>query len=233
MDSGLTRRNFFGRAAQGLLAVGAVTYGGCRGNQTATIVKPTDPVAVGSHAAGGETFKPLVEEATGKLLGRHAAQPVMNVSYQAGQLPSPPTPQVRRICFIGVENASNEELGDFKEQIYEMIDSKILAAGIYQSISRRFVQAGLTETRLRPDQLFVPENMRTFMAVMERQGQPFDYALYAKITSGTTTVNKDSSKQYILTLEMVNVRSGAFDKESATLTKDYNSSLTAKVKHWF
>ena len=30
-----------------------------------------------------------------------------------------------RICFVGVENKSAEELGDFKEQIYQQIDTQI------------------------------------------------------------------------------------------------------------
>ena len=91
-----------------------------------------------------------------------------------------------KICFVGVENRSAEEIGDFKDQIYQTIDMRILDSHVFQCVNKRFVDAGLMQTRLRPDQLFLPANMRQFLTVMESQGQPFDYLLYATITSGTT-----------------------------------------------
>ena len=54
---------------------------------------------------------------------------------------------------------------------------------------------------------------------MEQQGQPFDFLLYATLTSGTTRVNKDYQRDYLLTLEMVNLHNGEYDKQSATLTQ--------------
>ena len=64
-------------------------------------------------------------------------------------------------------------------------------------------------------------------------GQPFDYLLYATLTSGTTHDNKDYQRDYLLTLEMVNVRTGQYDKESAQLDKGYNVSAGAKLSHMF
>ena len=174
---------------------------------------------VGSHAAGGETYKPLIDEAVAKLLSRHGPPPHMLAS-QGG----PPPGVVARVCFVAVENKSAEEIGDFKDQIYQQIDSRILDSRVFQSISKRFVDAGLSQVRIRPDQLFVPENMRIFAAIMEQQGQPFDYLLYATITSGTTRENKDYQRDYLLTLEMVNVQNGEYDKQSATLSKGYHHS---------
>ena len=55
-----------------------------------------------------------------------------------------------RICFVGVENKSAEEIGDFKDQLYQVIDSRILESHVFQPISQRFVEAGLMEARLRP-----------------------------------------------------------------------------------
>lgn len=178
---------------------------------------------VGSHSAGASVYGPLVEEAVGKLLGRQsrAIQPAAMSS--AGGYPL-------RICFVGVENKSIEELGDFKEQIYQNIDTQIVRSNAFQPISRRFVEAGLRQSRLRPDQLFIPENMRTFVAMMEQQGQPFDYLLYATLTSGTTQSNKDYQRDYLLTLEMTNVQTGVYDKESAKLSKGYNRSPMAKMR---
>ncbi len=207
--------------------VGVALFGqtGCRSKQTAQVNMPGQPDMVGSHQAGAETFKPLVEESVARLLARHghAVQP-------AGFAPGTP-PQPMRICFVGVENKSIEEIGDFKEQIYQLIDTRILQSGTYQPVSRRFAEAGLRETRLRPDQLFVPQNMRAFSATMEQMGQPFDYVLYATITSGTTRSNKDYQRDYLLTLEMINVRTGQYEKESAELSKGYNVSAGAKLRN--
>jgi hypothetical protein len=203
----------------------ATSLGGCRGRQTAQVMSPSEPGMVGSHTAGAETYLPLIDTSVGNLLGRHCptVQPV-------GYSQAPPEPM--RICFIGVENKSAEEIGDFKEQIYQQIDTRIVQSQTYAPISRRFVDAGLRETRLRPDQLFVPQNMQTFGDAMQRQGQTFDYLLYATITSGTTQSNVDYQRDYLLTLEMVNIRTGQYDKESATLRKGYNRSLMAKVKNF-
>ena len=198
---------------------------GCRGNQTAQVIKPGDKEMVGSHAAGEETFGPLVEGAVVNLLSQtsHAVQP-------AGYVQGPPPAQMR-ICFVGVENASSEEIGDFKEQIDELIDSKILHSQIYQCVSRRYVEAGLRTCRLRPDDLFTPGYMQMFTAAMQQMQQPFDFLLFAKLTSGTTQHNKDYQRNYLLTLEMVNVHNGQSYKESAELAKRYNVSAAAKLTH--
>jgi hypothetical protein len=181
---------------------------------------------MGSHHAGAETFGPRVDEAVAKLLARNAEAPVQQVSYDdAGEpLPCPP----KRICFVGVENKSAEDIGDFKEQIYQSIDTRILESSIFQSVNRRFVDAGLRDTRLRPDQLLVPEHMRAFAGHMEQQGQPIDYLLYATITSGTTHENRDYQRDYVLTLELVEVGTGTYDKQSAELSKGYHHSRLSR-----
>lgn len=217
----MDRRHFLGEAVTSLLGLGLLTSCGCRSRQTAQVLKPGERDMVGSHTAGAETYKPLVDEAVAKLLGRHS-RPV-----QAG---GPPEPM--RICFVGVENKSVEELGDFKEQIYEMIDSRILESRVYHAVSRRYVEAGLKDMRMRPDQLLIPQNMRAFTAAMEQMGQPFDYLLFARLTSGTTRSNKDYQRDYLLTLEMLDVRNGEADKESATLSKGYNVSPMAKLRNF-
>lgn len=194
---------------------------GCRSHQFGHVIKDDQADMVGSHSAGAETFNPLINESVAKLLGRQETQ-LHAVSYHNG----PPAP--KRICFVCVENRSIEELGDFKEQIYEQIDSQILQTPMFDPVSRRFVDAALYETRLRPDSLFLPENMRLFMAALEQQGQPFDYLLYAKLTSGTTENNQDYQRDYLLTLEMVNVHTGQYDKESAKVRKGYHHSRAGK-----
>jgi hypothetical protein len=133
-----------------------------------------------------------------------------------------------RVCFIGIENKSAEELVDFKDQLYERIDSQINAGQSFRSISRRMVDAALIETRLRPDSLFLPGNRAAFAAALGRQGTPVDYLLYATITSGTTNRNKSTQRDYVLTLEMVNLHSGDYIKESAKIRKGYHKTRGGK-----
>lgn len=205
---------------------GLAMLAGCRGHQYGHVVADNQADMVGSHTAGAETFNPLIDESVAKLLGRQDAQFHM-ASAQGMQQPHP-----RRICFIGVENRSAEELGDFRDQIYEQIDTQILQAPMFESVSRRFVDAALYETRLRPDQLFLEHNRQIFAAALQQQGQPFDYLLYARLTSGTTQNNHDYQRDYLLTLELVNVHTGQYDKESAKIRKGYHTTRAGKWRNY-
>jgi hypothetical protein len=196
---------------------------GCRAHQFGHLVQDNQTDLVGSHAAGSETFNPLVDEAVAKLLSRQEVH-VHPTSYAPDVIP------VKRVCFLGIENYSAEEIGDFKEQLYEQIDARLRESHAFDALSRRYVEAGLRETRLRPEMLFNPEHMRSFSAMLEQQGQPFDYLLFAKLTSGTTQRNHNTQRDYLLTLEMVDIRSGRSDKESAKIRKGYHKSLAGK---WF
>ena len=205
----MDRRGFMG--LMGVALAGAV---GCRSNPSAEVISDNRKDMVGTTAAGAETYKPLIDESLGKLLSRHSTASGVQPA-AAGPAPA------KRICFVGLENKSSEELGDFKEQIIQIIDTKINASGVFMQISSRYAAAGLQSARLRPDELFLPANQRKFLTIMESQGQPFDYLLFATVTSGTTQGNGQRQKDYMLTLELVDIRTGSPDKESATLRKGY------------
>jgi Peptidoglycan-synthase activator LpoB len=222
----MQRRVFVGQIALQFAAAGGLLATGCKGTQYARVIKPGEREMVGSHQAGQETFRPLIDEAVGKLVARHSAAPQMQQVSTGPELLPPPR---MRVCFVGVENKTAEEIGDFKEQIYESIDSRLLECSTCTSISRRFVEAGLRELRLRPDQLFVPDNLQMFVGLMHQQGQPFDFLLFAKLTSGTTRDNRDYQRDYELTLELVNIHTGEQDKQSAMLSKGYHHSWTSRA----
>jgi hypothetical protein len=215
----MDRRSFLGLGFA-LLAGTA----GCRGHQHARVMRDSDKDMVGSHQAGAETYQRLIDESVGKLLGR-ACDPaeIQPASMIVGEK--------KRICFIGVENCTAEEIGDFKEQIYELIDTAINESQRYHQISRRHVDAGLMTLRLPPDQLFIKENQRNFQVIMEEMKQPFDFMLFAKLTSGTTQKNRDYQRDYLLTLELVNIHNGDYLKESAKLRKGYHQSWLGKIFH--
>ncbi|MFN5230633.1 MAG: penicillin-binding protein activator LpoB [Planctomycetota bacterium] len=198
----------------GLLSIGPLAAG-CRGYSYGQLLKPTDKDLVGSHEAGSEVFHPLVDESVAKLLSRQQEQCIVGPDG---------FPQKKTICFVCVENKMSEDIGDFKDQLYEQIDSKILESDVFRPISRRMVDAALHETRLRPDSLMVPDNMQLFTSVLQRQGAPIDYLLYAKLTSGTTERNTSKQRDYLLTLELTNVHSGEYSKESAEIRKGYHKT---------
>jgi hypothetical protein len=226
----MDRRQFLFRACRTAPAAVLALAGGCRATQFARVIQPGEDTMIGSHQAGQETFCPLVNEAVSKLLARHADPGVQPVALQTADGAEVLPPPAKRICFVGVENRSAEDIGDFKEQIYEIVDQRILESQVFQTLNRRYVDAGLRDARLRPDQLMVPEQRRAFAEKMEQQGQPIDYLLYATVTSGTTQENRDYQRDYLLTLELVDVRTGAYDKQAAELSKGYHHSRLSRWK---
>ena len=209
-----------------VLAISAIS--GCRGRQRAHVLKQDDKDMVGSHTAGAETWKPLIDESVGRLLAKSCAT-VQQASHTS--VDSQGT-QARTVCFVGVENRSGEEIGDFKEQIYEHIDTQISQDPQFKMISRRYVEAAMGECRCRPDTLVLPARQRELQAALERADQPFDYLLFASITSGTTNSNGDYQRDYLLTLELLDIHTGESLKDSAMLRKGYHKSLIGKLKHY-
>ena len=209
-----------------------ISFTGCAARQYGHLLSSNDKDLVGSHAAGAATWNPLVDESVAKLLGR-CPPPVQPVGFQTDSLSLDGvvverTASPASVCFVGIENKSAEELGDFREQLFERIDSQINSLSDFRSISRRMVRQALEETRLRPDSLFLPDNRQVFTSVLGRQGSPVDYLLFATVTSGTTDRNKSSQRDYVLTLEMVNIHTGDFLKESAKIRKGYSKTRAGK-----
>lgn len=208
---------------------------GCAGKQYGHLLASNDKDLVGSHAAGAATWNPLVDETVAKLLSNCPPhiQPVafngqIDVRIDNAVLDQPLAGGSANVCFVGIENKSAEDLGDFKDQLYEQIDAQINQNGNFRVISRRMVQVALKETRLRPDALFLPNNREIFASTLGRAGTPVDYLLFATITSGTTDRNKTSQRDYTLTMEMVNLHTGDFLKESAKIRKGYSKTRAGK-----
>ena len=204
---------------------------GCAGHRYAHIMKDSSIDMVGSHDAGAAVWNPLVDEAVAKILTR-VPPAVQQVGFESQAPINPatgqPMPGVSTICFVGIENKSAEELIDFKDQLYERIDSQINGAPQFRSVSRRMVDAALIETRMRPDSLFLPENRSIFASALGRQGTPVDMLMYATITSGTTDRNSSTQRDYLLTIEMVNIHTGDYVKESAKIRKGYHKTRAGK-----
>ncbi len=244
LDTRETRRRWLQTASGSTLALTLSVAAGCRSGQYGHLLAADDVDMVGSHEAGAATWNPLVDSSVAQLLGRcpPVGEPIPGHFPVAGQVPNfdgtpaqtvshlsqPPATGMARVCFIGIENKSAEELVDFKDQLYERIDSQINHSETFRCISRRMVDAALIETRMRPDQLFLPGNRDLFAATLGKLGSPVDYLLFATITSGTTDRNKSTQRDYVLTLEMVNLHTGDFLKESAKIRKGYHKTRAGK-----
>jgi hypothetical protein len=235
-------RDHFATHTWNAVVLCCLVVGGCATHQYGHILATDDQDLVGSHAAGAATWNPLVDEAVAKLLSRcpPAIQPVLfegqepelAAAMQNGAIGSALATGPATVCFVGIENKSIEEMVDFKDQLYERIDSQINTAETFRGVSRRMVDAALLETRLRPDSLFLPHNRQLFSAALGRQGSPVDYLLFATITSGTTDRNTTTQRDYLLTLDMVNLHTGESIKESAKIRKGYNKTRGGKWWNW-
>ncbi|MGI6401265.1 MAG: hypothetical protein ACOX0A_04015 [Thermoguttaceae bacterium] len=205
---------------------------GCE-TQKGKLVDANSPDRVGSHKAGSEVYDPAAEAAVAGLLTQAAAAPLAyeEVGNTVGQINE--FPAVRRVCFVGVENAGGEEMGDIRENLAETIRTMIAQSAEFDVIDSRLVAAGLRETGLRVDDLLLPDKRERFAAALGEMDSPFDYILFAKVTTATTADNADSQVKYSLTLDLVNVHSGSSIRQTAELKKHYNKSVKAKVKGMF
>ncbi|MEM7205027.1 MAG: penicillin-binding protein activator LpoB [Planctomycetota bacterium] len=188
-------------------AVAALTFAACE-SPRARIMADTDQDFVGDRTAGAGTFDRLISEGVEKLLTDHSA-----AQGGLGKL---------SIVSLPVENESAEELGDWQEQIYSLLTTSVNRSERYNMISRRFVEAALRETRLRPDQLFLPQYQRQLLEVLEQQGLPVDAMLFPKLTSGTTDAGRGiTQRNYGFELALVDVKSGQERMYTTRLRKEY------------
>lgn len=204
----------------------AVTVGsGCKGHQYAHILKESDKDMVGSHTAGAETWEPLIQTSVHDLLANEMG--TIQLTSAEG------IPCKKRICFMHVENRSSEEIGDFGDQIYQKVNTIVNESKAFELINKRKIEAGLHQANLRSDDLLTPKGMRQFAMIMEQENEPIDYALYATITSGTTRSNKkDYQRDYLFTLELVNLKTGETETKSAEIRKGYHKSKIGAIRNY-
>lgn len=214
------------RQAYTIIFLGVLVCCGCRGYKYGHLLKPGDADMVGSHSAGSEVYKPLVDESVARLLGS------CNVTPQMLSVAPDGTVMPRRVVFVGIENKSSEELGDFKDHLYELIDARINRSEEFAAVSKRMVDSALATTRLRPEELLVGDGMQMLTSILQSDGQPVDYLLFATLTSGTTERNSSSQRDYLLTLELVDVNTGVFQKEQAEISKGYHRSPLGKMANY-
>ena len=228
---GIVSRNLL--RSLGALVVIALLFGGGCETQKGKLVDVSSPERVGSHKAGSEVYDPAASAAVEGLLVQAAGTPIMpeDVGNTLGQYVD--DPYKRRVCFVGVENAGGEEMGDIREDLAETIRTMIAQSDQFDVIDSRLVTAGLRETGLRVDDLLLPDKRARFASALGEMDSPFDYILFAKVTTATTRDNADSQVKYSLTLDLVNVHTGSSTRQTVELKKHYNKSVKAKIRGLF
>ncbi len=181
-----------------------VLSAGCA--QTGRIISADEPTLVGSRSAGADVYNRLIDETLRKLLEQ---------SKGSGQ-------SRKTICFVDLENKGAEELGENKAAIYEQIDTIIVESGVYANVSRRYVEAALRQTGLRPDEIFLGQGRQQFMLVLGGQGVTPDYLLWGTLTNLSTDGVNLREREYMLTMELVNAHTGLTEaKKSSKMRKEY------------
>ncbi|HEY1186275.1 MAG TPA: hypothetical protein VGE74_01400 [Gemmata sp.] len=148
-----------------------------------------------------------INGALAKLLARHTPPAPA----------SPLAPVRKRICFLGLENASTEELGNFTGELVAAIDAWAIKSTAFALVSHRATREGMREARFRQDDLVFPAKRRQLLRIMESQETPFDCLLFATVTTRTT--RSTSPACYALTFEIIDMTTDTQDKETATISK--------------
>ncbi len=163
---------------------------------------------VGARSAGAGTYNDLVSQSVEKLMARLSAP-----SAAEGK---------KLVCFVDIENRSAEELAENREALYEQIDTIIVESGTYASISRRYVEAALRKTGLRSEEIFLADGRSKFMSVLGESGLTPDYLLWGKITTLSTSGSTVREREYLLTMELVNAKTGLTEaKTTSKVRKEY------------
>ncbi len=181
---------------------------GCNGSPKGRVKSGDEGDLVGARTAGAETYNALIEDASRRLLNAEAARF--------------PEGAVRKICFVGLENRSAEELGDIRESTNQIIETVLFQAKRYDMIGQRYVSHVLQVTGMRAEDVFLHEGREKFVSVLRQEGQDPDFLLWGIYTSLSTEGDKERQRDYLLTLELTDARSGRLmQKETARVRKAY------------
>ena len=178
---------------------------------TGRIKADTEGDVVGTTTAGAAAYGQIIQDGVQKLLGSHSAQ-------------AQGTDRMT-LAVMGVDNQGSEELGDWGGQIYEQITTSINQSGRYRTVSQRMVDRALQVSNLRQDDLFLPAGRRKFIETLEAEDNPVQLLLFPKITTGSTAAGRTQQRDYMLTLELIDVTTGWDDRFSSKVRKEYKKGL--------
>lgn len=155
-----------------------------------------------------ESLRITVRDGVAALLSRHVPAAVVQASFETSDTSGP---AAKRICIVPLA-APGPDGEQLAPRLGAIIQQRIDESDAFEAIAPRFIAAGLEAAGLRPAGLREPAHRGAFTAFMEQQGQEFDYLLLAEIEPATTV------RESVLTLNLVDARTGAVDEVRHSLT---------------
>lgn len=103
----------------------------------------------------------------------------------------------------------NEELADWKAQLYQIVGSTINQSARFRTINKDFLDVAFREAQISTNDVYLPRGRRALAAALEQQGVPVELLLLPTLTTGTTNAGQgESQKNYLLGLVLVDIASG-------------------------
>ena len=192
----LSKASIAGLALAALGLVGS----GCTG-PSARMKGEDEGTLVDVKKGGAETYKKLIHDTVVALLDEHRL-----LLQGAAEKPL--------VAFVGVENKSSEELGEFRAAMNNEITTALVNSRYYAIVSMRAVDAAKREANVRSiDDLATKRNREAFISVLNRDGAPPQYLLAGSVTTMTSRGSGEKERVYQLTLEMWDSSSGVVQSQ--------------------
>ena len=191
------------------LAATAFTATGCAG-PSARVKADNEGDLVDVRKGGTETYKTLIHKGVSQLLEEHRLT-------LSGAAEKP------MVAFVGVENRSSEELGEFRAAMNNEITTALVNSRLYSMLSMRAVDAAKRESNIRSvDDLTTARPRAAFMSVLNRDGQAPGYLLFGEVTTMTSGGNAAKERTYQLTLQMMDASNGVIQTQKLVeMRKEY------------
>ena len=187
---------------------------GCS-TQSGRIMDNDEPVGVDVKRASVDVLDGMMKEGVPKILAR-----VQDRMAGAGGT------ERHRLIFAGIQNNSDERLGEKKDYVYDTVDTLLGQAGNFDMVSRTFVENVMDQMKEQPKaELLIDPQMRRRVIERFEQTEGRDYIryiLWGKFNNAASDTGRGTSeKKYVLVLEMVDVKTGLEVKEQVYSRKAY------------
>ncbi len=187
----------------------AFVAAGCTG-PSARVKSGDEGDLVDVRRGGTETYKELIRKGVSELLSEHR----LTLGNSAEKV---------MVAFVGVENRSSEDLGEFRASMNNEITTALVNSRLYAMLSMRAVDAAKREANIRSvDDLTVARPREAFLSVLNKDGQPPQYLLFGEVTSMTSSGNDARERTYQLTLQMMDSSNGVIQTQKMVeMRKEY------------
>jgi hypothetical protein len=157
-----------------------------------------------------ETYKELIRKGVLEILTAHRSK--------LGGAAEKPV-----VAFVGVDNKSSEELGEFRAAMDNEIETALVESDLYSMVSMEAVKAAKSEANIgNISQLTVGRTREAFMAVLNKDGHPPQYILFGQVTTMTSSGNEARERTYQLKLQMMDSSSGIIQSQKMVeMRKEY------------